>query len=103
MKYEPVQTTEFTEAKRIVQQRIEETESDTGAKELTADVKLEIAIHTLGQFTRRELAEAAEVNYSKAQTRVEIWESLDVLTCVGVKDHDLEGRDPEIFALTKMI
>jgi len=103
MKYEPVQTDDFEEAKRIVQERIEETEEETSTTQVTADVRLEIAIHTLTQFTRKELAEVAEVDYSKVQTRVNVWESLGVLTCVGLKDHDHEGRDPEVFTLTKLL
>lgn len=103
MRFEPVETESFTESQEIVQERIDEVKQELGKDDLISDVRLEIAIHTLTQFTRSELAEVADVEYNKSAKRIEIWEELEVLECVGVVDHDNEGRDPEVFVLKKLL
>lgn len=103
MKYEPVQTDDFEEAKDIVSERIHETEDEL-ERQTTVTERLEIARDTFGQFTKKELAEAIGVEYSVARNRVEFWLSTDKLTHLGVKDHpDAEGPSPEVFVLSRLL
>jgi len=100
MKYEPIQTDDFEETKRIVSERIHETEDEL-ERQTTITERLEIARDSLCQFTKSELAESIGINYDVAHKRVEFWTSTGKLTFVGLKDHDHEGPDPEVYVLTR--
>jgi len=102
MKYEPIQTDDFEQAKQIVSDRIHETEDEL-ERQTTITERLEIARDSLAQFTRQELAESVGVNYDVARKRVGFWEATGKLTCVGRKDHDHTGQDPQVYVLSREI
>jgi len=102
MKYEPIQTEDFEQAQEIVSERIHETEDEL-ERQTTVTERLEIARDSLAQFTRSELAESVGVNYDVARKRVEFWTATGKLTCVGRKDHDHTGQDPQVYVLSREI